>query len=116
MSKYAFTAIASDGQTVTGIQSAKTVAMARDALLGRALQPVRVTEKKSVLQFEITRKKVPRKDLMHFTRQLAVFVRAGIPILHALAVIGEETSGKLMKRTISELSEALRTGQTFPDA
>ena len=48
-------------------------------------RPSRLSEKKSVLQFEITKKKVPRKDVMHFSRQLSVFVAAGVPILEALA-------------------------------
>jgi type IV pilus assembly protein PilC len=116
MSKYAFTAIAADGQTITGTQNAKTVTLARTALLERELQPVRVAEKKSVLQFEITRKKVPRKDLMHFTRQLAVFVRAGIPILDALDVISTETTNKMLKKVLTEMSEALRQGETFAGA
>jgi type IV pilus assembly protein PilC len=116
MSKYSYTAIAPDGQTISGVQSAKTVTLARTALLNRELQPVRVAEKKSVLQFEITRKKVPRKDLMHFTRQLAVFVRAGIPILDALDVIGEETTNKLLKQVLIDMIESLRQGETFARA
>ena len=52
----------------------------------------KLIEKKSILQFEITKKKVPRKDIMHFSRQLGVFVKAGIPILDALEVIAEETT------------------------
>ena len=48
------------------------------ALLERGYQTIEVSQKKSVLQFEITKKMVPRKDIMHFSRQLAVFVRAGV--------------------------------------
>ncbi|MGH3026689.1 MAG: hypothetical protein ACRDLR_09600, partial [Gaiellaceae bacterium] len=40
-----------------------------------------------LMAFEITKKKVPRRDLMHFSRQLSVFVRAGIPMLEALDTI-----------------------------
>ena len=50
--------------------------------------------RKSILQLEITKKKVPRKDLMHFSRQLSVFIKAGIPILDALETIESETSNK----------------------
>ena len=38
---------------------------------------------------------------MHFTRQLAVFVKAGIPITEALEIIGDETSDVALRRTIS---------------
>ncbi len=37
-----------------------------------------------MLDFELTKEKVKKKELMHFTRQLAVFVKAGIPITDAL--------------------------------
>ena len=35
---------------------------------------------------------------MNFSRQLAVFMKAGIPIMEALEVIVEETQNKLMKK------------------
>jgi type IV pilus assembly protein PilC len=73
-------------------------------------------KKKSILQFEITKKKVPRKDLMHFSRQLAVFLKAGIPILDALEAIQEEMGNKLFKSIVDDMIAALRGGSTFADA
>jgi type IV pilus assembly protein PilC len=73
-------------------------------------------KRKSLLQFELTKKKVPRKDLMHFSRQLAVFIKAGIPILEALEVIREEMGDKYFATLIDEIIEALRGGATFADA
>lgn len=72
--------------------------------------------KKSVLQFEITKKKVPRKDLMHFSRQLAVFIKAGIPILDALDAIHEEMGNKFFRSVVEDIVERLRAGSTFADA
>ena len=73
-------------------------------------------EKKSILQFELTKKKVPRKDLMHFSRQLAVFIKAGIPILDALEAIHEEMGNKFFGQILDEIIQALRAGATFADA
>ena len=53
-------------------------------LVERGLQPIDIKEHKSVLKFEITKKTVSRKDIMHFSRQLSVFIEAGIPIMEAL--------------------------------
>ena len=72
--------------------------------------------KKSILQFELTAKKVPRKDLMHFSRQLAVFIKAGIPILDALEAIQEEMGNKFFRSIVEEIIESLREGSTFADA
>ncbi len=72
--------------------------------------------KKSVLQFELTKKKVTRKDLMHFSRQLAVFIKAGIPILDALEVIQEEMGSKTLKRVLDDIILQLKAGSTFATA
>ena len=83
------------------------------ALLARGLQPTEVEAKQSLANFEITKKKVPRQDIMNFTRQLAVFMRAGIPIMEALEVIVEETQNKMLKAILSEMVDSLRAGDTF---
>ena len=69
-------------------------------MLERGYQTIDVAEKKNVLQFEITKKLVPRKDVMHFSRQLSVFVQAGIPIMEALEVIATETPDKMLHRAL----------------
>jgi type IV pilus assembly protein PilC len=81
-------------------------------------EPVDVSSKrrKSILQFEITKKRVPRKDLMHFSRQLAVFIKAGIPILNALETIEAEVSNKFFKQVLGDMIENLRAGSTFATA
>jgi len=116
MGKFNYTAIDDHGKTVNGIISASTATVARSAVLELDLQPIRVHEKKSVLQFEITKKKVPRKDLMYFSRQMAVFVRAGIPLLDALEVINEEVDNKLFRGVIASMIDAIQSGETFAGA
>ena len=88
------------------------------ALPEEPVRPAKPAKKprKSILQFELTAKKVPRKELMHFSRQLAVFIKAGIPILDALEAIQEEMGNKFFRGIIDEIIEALRAGSTFADA
>ena len=116
MAKFKFTAITPDGATVSGSRtpspSAWLVAPSSSATWRRSTS----REKKSVLQFEITKKKVPRRELMHFSRQMAVFMRAGIPVLEALEVMTEEVGDKVFQRILAEMSEALRSGETFAGA
>ena len=116
MAKFRFTAVGPDGATINGVEEALTPGMARRSLLARDLDPVEVIEKKNILQFEITKKKVGRKQLMYFSRQLAVFLRAGIPILDALESISEEMGDKLFKRILGEMADGLREGETFSGA
>ena len=70
----------------------------------------------SILKFELTRKKVPRKELMHFSRQLAVFIKAGIPILDALQAIQEEADNKAFQVVLTAIIADLRGGATFAQA
>jgi len=116
VAKFKFTAITPDGSTISGVEEAITATMARRALVERDLAPLDVTEKKSVLQFEITRERVPRRELMHFSRQLAVFMTAGIPVLEALDVLTEEVGSRAFQRILAEMAEALRSGETFASA
>jgi type IV pilus assembly protein PilC len=116
MEKFRFTAVDEAGLTITGTEEAASRNAAHLALLDRGYGSVQITEKKSILQFEITKKKVGRKDLMHFSRQLGVFVKAGIPIMEALEVIAEETSDKLLKTAILDMIERLQAGDTFASA
>jgi type IV pilus assembly protein PilC len=66
--------------------------------------------------FEITQKKVKRRELMHFSRQLAVFVRAGVPMLEAIDAITEEMGDKTFKKALADVRERLRSGETFAAA
>ena len=116
MPKYAYRALSSDGTHVRGSTTAGSANLAHASLVDRGLRPVELAPKKSVLQFEITKRKVPRKDIQQFSRQLAVFVRAGIPLLDALEVIAEEAGNKLFKSALADIAEQLRSGATFAAA
>ena len=72
------------------------------SLLRQNLYPVKIQEKRGALDFELTKEKVKKKELMHFTRQLAVFVKAGIPITEAMEIIGDETEDVALQRTITD--------------
>ena len=114
--KFRYKALDETGKMVSGVELAGSSGAAHVALLTRGFQPLEVKEQRNILKFEITKKKVPRKDVMNFSRQLAVFMKAGIPIMEALEVIVEETQGKLLKVILSEMVDSLRAGDTFAAA
>ena len=114
--KYKYEAVDATGVKVKGIETAITTGAAHLALLEKGLQPLTLDEKTSVLNFEITKKMVPRKDVMNFTRQLSVFIRSGIPIMEALEVILEETQNKLLRGILVRMVDDLRAGDTFATA
>jgi type IV pilus assembly protein PilC len=114
--KYRFSAAAADGTVVSGVEASPGITDLRDILLGRNLQPISINEKKSILQLEITKKKVKKRELMHLCRQLAVFIRSGVSVLEALAVLAEETSDKLLKSALEGMRLSLEGGARFSEA
>ena len=114
--KFSYKALDDTGKQVSGTEMATSTGAAHVALLARGLQPTSVESKQSLMKFEITKKKVPRQDVMNFTRQLAVFMKAGVPIMEALEVIVEETQEKLMRGVLLDMVERLRNGDTFASA
>ena len=57
-----------------------------------------------------------RKDILHFTNQLAVMVRAGIGLPDALGSIGEQIDKKKFKAIIIDLKERIEAGHSFSQA
>jgi type IV pilus assembly protein PilC len=113
MEKFRYNGVNDAGVRVSGIEEAASRDAAHLALLDRGIHVAKVTPKRSILQFEITKRRVRRKDLMYFSRQLGVFVKAGIPIMEALEVISEETTDKLLKPALIDMIERLQAGDTF---
>ncbi|HEV2427171.1 MAG TPA: type II secretion system F family protein [Acidimicrobiales bacterium] len=114
--KFKFSALDEAGNKVTGVEPALSAGAAHVALLARGLQPLEVEARRNVFSLEITQKKVPRQDVMNFTRQLAVFMKAGVPIMEALEVIVEETQNKMLRLTLEDMVNSLRSGDTFASA
>jgi type IV pilus assembly protein PilC len=116
LESYRFSAVDELGNKVSGTEKATSVSAAHLLLLQRGLEPIEVKEHRSILQFEITKKTVKRKEIMHFSRQMSVFVEAGIPIMEALEVISEETTDKLLKKVLIDMIDELQSGDTFASA
>jgi len=114
--KFRYEAYDPSGNRVKGVETAISSGAVHLSLLEKGFQPIEVSEKPNLMQIEITKKKVPRKDVMNFTRQLAVFIRSGIPIMEALEVIVEETQSKLLKGILLNMVDDLRAGDTFATA
>src|SRR3954471_7150824 len=83
-------------------------------------RPIPTTKRESWLQrlghFEITPRKVPLRELQQFSRQLAVFIKAGVPLIEALNLLREETSNKLFKSILDDIAASLESGATLSDA
>jgi type IV pilus assembly protein PilC len=114
---FTYVAVDAAGATLQGKLKRETIGEVRIWLKDNSLFPVKIEERKrGLLDFEITSEKLKKRELMHFSRQLAVFLRAGIPIIDSLETIADEAHDKVLRRVIADLIERLRSGATFADA
>ena len=116
MPKFAYVAAGANGTVQKGVQEAETLTSARIALLSRDLDIKQIVEKHGVMQLELTKTRIKRSELMHLSRQLAAFIRAGVPILDAIQVLTEESSSRGVQRVMAQIGDDLRAGSTLSDA
>jgi type IV pilus assembly protein PilC len=60
--------------------------------------------------------RVRRSEVILFTRQLATFVRVGMPIVEGLTVLRDQAGSNLMKRALAEMITDLGTGASLSAA
>jgi type IV pilus assembly protein PilC len=81
-----------------------------------ATRPTETPKKKNgVLQLEIFPARVKRDELMHLSRQLGAFVRAGVPLIEAVRILAQETKNKTVKSMMTDVEEGLRRGERLSD-
>jgi type IV pilus assembly protein PilC len=115
MPKYAYAGTTVSGEPIKGTTKAESRGDAEIALYEREIRDLKVTEKVSILQLEITGPRIKREEVMHLSRQMAAFLRAGLPILDAVHSIGAESENSSVRRMMNEIEDGLRTGEKFSD-
>jgi len=135
MPSFAFVALDAQGQQVSDFLDAANQSEAINALRSRGLFPTSLREeargilstgskagakgeKTGKSSFKIPfleRKTIKGKTLMIFTRQLATLIDAGLPLLRGLTVLGKQEPDPLLKKTITQISDAVQGGGTFSE-
>ena len=116
MPKFAYVSVGADGTSTKGVEVAETIGAARLALRERQMTVSNLAAKKSVLSFELKKKHMKRTDMMHISRQLSAFIRAGIPILDAIQTLADEADSDEVHDVMEAIGQDLRTGSTLAEA
>jgi general secretion pathway protein F len=121
MPVYEYQAIARTGKTVKGVLDADSPAGARRKLRDQSLHPTRVDE-----SFEKKKKgggveaaaggRVTQRDTSLMTRQLAVLLQAGMPLVDALTALIDQTHNPRLKKTIYDVRDRVNEGSRLADA
>lgn len=117
---YAYRARQPGGKLVRGSLSVQTEALAVMKLNGMGLMPIQVLEKGtgSGLNADISfgGGHVGLQPLAIATRQLATITAAGVPLLRALSVVGEQTEHPKLRSLLGEVARDVEQGKSFSDA
>jgi type IV pilus assembly protein PilC len=116
MPKFKYAAVNADGQAVSGMIEADHANDVRLQLAETGVFVRDVKERAGLLKMELKAKRVPRVEIMNFSRQLSAFVRAGIPIIDAIDTLRADMKNERLRKVLSEVSDSLRSGETLSNA
>ena len=116
MPTYTYIAVTPEGKKVRAKADAISIESLRNELLARELTIKKIRQRRKFNEIEITKRKVPRTDVMHFSRQVAAFVRAGIPLIEALETVRESATNARMQEILTEATELIQVGVPFSEA
>ena len=106
MTKYSYQAINESGNTVSGDLEADSLDMANNILTSRGYIPSKVTETGHVVSPVLVRRLkekltfIKTPELILFTKQFKTLIKAGVPMLKLLKVLGTEymfTKNRIMR-------------------
>ncbi|MGA0879236.1 MAG: type II secretion system F family protein [Ilumatobacteraceae bacterium] len=116
MTTFGYSATSRDGSTIIGRHRARSVGDLRRWLDERELTPSTITEVERRGRLEITPARTRRKVLVHFTRQLAVFIHSGIQLVPALRILADETEDRALRRALGTVIDEVVVGETLSEA
>src|SRR5436190_22447628 len=116
MASFAFVAReTASGREIRSSVEAATEQAAIAALLNRNLLVVSIQEKVGK-KGRTSGGKVALQDLVIFTRQLATMIDAGLAMVQSLQALADQTTNKVMRDIIRDVTSRVEGGDNFSDA
>lgn len=116
MAVFKYTAVGPDGAQIKSSVEGLSASAVENDLLGQNFRVLKIKERRGFSQIEVSPERVPRQEVMHFSRQVAAFVRTGIPIIDAVRVVEDGTGNKRFKKILEDVREQLQSGVPFSEA
>lgn len=105
-----------EGRELSGEENMPNDAILRAFLAKQGLTGIVIKEKPKPL-FPESKGKVKQADILFFTRQMATMLRAGMPVLRALDLVGQSIEKpKRMSELVFELHDSIERGASFAEA
>ncbi len=124
MPVFEYKALSAAGKAVQGLKEAESpkalrAALKRDGVfltevLGEQQQQAQAKRDVNVKRWVVGR--VSPEDLSVMTRQMAVLIHAGIPLVEALSALVEQVEHERLKRVVSDVKQRVNEGASLADA
>ena len=112
MATFTYTGKTAKGQIAKGEIVAKNQADATAQLRKQRIRGVTLKEKKAKAKGPTP----TTKDVVIFTRQFAVMINAGLPLVQALEILGSQCENKQLGQIVVTIKDEVEGGSTFTDA
>jgi type IV pilus assembly protein PilC len=122
MAFYSYKAISADGKTITGSMEAATEQAVSDSLEEAGMSIVYVTYESQDNSVRLETKlplfggSIKKKDIVIFSRQLAVMVGANLTLVQALRIVQEQVENNKFKAIITDIANEVESGSRFSQA
>jgi len=107
-----------DGAAKSGFISAQNSEAVIAMLKSQAIMPTTVKQKAKDLSeyLPFLKPSVTIKDLVVFTRQFAVMIDAGLPLVQCLDILGNQHENATFKKVLLEAKSTVESGTSFSEA
>jgi type II secretory pathway component PulF len=119
MNSYSYKALDAKGDLIRGVLEADNTSSVHENLTTRGLYVLYVKESSVILK-KITDRfitwRIQRKDIIEFSSNLSIMIRAGVPILTAIDDIIDTIDNEHLKATIGDIKKNIEMGARLSDA
>jgi type IV pilus assembly protein PilC len=125
MPQFAYEALDRAGKTVKGTIDAANEDIIAEKLRDMGFYPLKITQQKAdtggfdvmaLPGLRIIFHKIKFKHIATFTRQLAVLIDAGLPILRCLHILQEQVESVIFKERIAAMTADIESGSSLSEA
>jgi MSHA biogenesis protein MshG len=122
MAHFAYKARGGGGELLHGLIESVDASGAASALLTRGITPVDITPTRApatpgaAWHKRLFRERIKPEELMFFSRQMYTLLKAGVPIMRALAGLQESATNKAFATVLGEVRDSLDAGHDLAAA
>lgn len=117
MALYSYQAYSRDGKRVQGIIDAPSIGALKDQLTKQGLYPIKIelAQESGGLLGTLFTRRATLKDKILLTKQLAILLKSGVPLLQSCELLIEQFTGS-MRTMLVRIKDDVKEGNSLADA